>query len=257
MEIDKFKKKFGPEAKNYTKYRTPYPQELYELFFHILPKGSKKILDIACGTGKSTEPLVREGLEVYGCDHDPLMIKEAESQAKNKNLDIKYALAETEKLPYEDGCFDAITIGTALHFFLNEMAMSEIKRVLKNKGLLFVFWTLTTKEIPDEDSIPGSIYRSFGWIKIPSLLRDLKNTSAFLDKSSFKNVSIKNIPFIYNTTVEERVNLQTTSGAYELLSTEDKNKFLNEIRSVLTINLGNREYFQLEEEIQVCHGFKG
>ena len=74
MQHDIFKKLFGPEAKNYTKYRTPYPKELFDLLVKEIPQGSTTILDIACGTGKSTEPLVDTNLKVTGTDHDPLMV---------------------------------------------------------------------------------------------------------------------------------------------------------------------------------------
>jgi ubiquinone/menaquinone biosynthesis C-methylase UbiE len=256
METDKFKKQFGNEAKNYSKYRRPYPDELYVLLFSLMPKEQGKVLDVGCGTGKSTEPLVNSGLEIHGCDHDSLMIEEAKEQAQKKNLRIEYVVADTERLPFPDGYFDVVTIGTALHFFVNEAAVQELKRVLKPKGLLFVYWTLTTKEIPEEDEIPGSIYRKYNWIKIPSELRDLKYISEFFDKGGLQKISTKRMPITYTTTVEERVGLQTTSGTFELLSEEDKKLFLEEVRHVLMQKLGDRPHFTLHEEIQVCWGFK-
>ena len=226
------------------------------LLFSLVPKNSRKILDIACGTGKSTEPLLDSGLEIYGCDHDILMINEAKKQATSKKLHIDYKVASVENLPYENNTFDVITIGTAFHFFVDDKSMSEIKRVLKSNGLLFIYWTLTTKEIPKEDEISGNIFESYGWVRIPPDLRDLKNISSFLKKSRFKDISTSKIPFSYNTTVEERVGLQTTSGMYELLSEDNKKKFLNEVESILKDKLGSRPYFVLEEEIQICYGFK-
>jgi ubiquinone/menaquinone biosynthesis C-methylase UbiE len=248
--IDTFKKLFGPQAANYTKYREPYPKELFDLLIEQMPEGSNNILDIACGTGKSTEPLAETNL------NDPQMIEEAQKQAQLKNLRIDYQVSDAEHLPFPDSYFDVVTVGTAFHFFVNDTAMSEIKRVLKPKGLLFVYWTLTTKDIPEQDEIPGTIYRKYNWTKVPSELRDLAHISDFFSKADLQNVSTKRIPISFNTTVEERVGLQTTSGTYELLSEEDKKSFLNEVKEVLTQKLGDRPYFTLEEEIQVCYGFK-
>ncbi len=257
MEIDKHKKQFGNQAENYTKYRQPYIEELYTLLFSLIPDDSKKVLDVACGTGKSTQPLVRGNFEVFGCDHDPLMIEEAKKQAAYKNLNIDYCVADVEHLPFKNETFDMVTVGTAFHWFVNEKSITEIKRVLKDGGLLFIFWTLTTKDIPEEDEIPSSIYRAYNWDKIPSELRDLNYISDFLTKNGLSGVKINRIPFAYNTTVEERVGLQKTASAYELLSEENKVKFLNEVTSTLTAKLGDRKHFTLEEEIQVCWGFKG
>ena len=256
MKHDVFKKLFGPEAKNYTKYRLPYPEELFNFLIEQLPQGSTSILDVGCGTGKSTEPLVKTDLKVTGIDHDSQMIEEAKKEASLKKLAIDYLVSNAEHLPFPDNSFDVITIGTAFHFFANDEAMLEIKRVLKPKGLLFVYWTLTTKETPKEDDIPGNIFQKYDWIRVPSSLRDLKHISRFLEKSGLGKVATKVIPITFNATVEERVGLQTTSGFYETLSPENKKSFLNEVKEALTENLGSRPYFTLEEEIQVCFGFK-
>lgn len=61
MEIGKHKKQFGNHAEDYSKYRRVYIKDLYSIFFSLLPKKNVKILDIACGTGKSTEPMTRGG----------------------------------------------------------------------------------------------------------------------------------------------------------------------------------------------------
>lgn len=256
MEIEQHKNKFGSQAENYTKYRRPYDIDVYELLFSVLPKGSSRILDIACGTGKSTEPLVSEGLEISGVDIDPLMIEEARKQALLKGLDIQYSVAEAEKLPFEDGYFDAVTVGTAFHWFVNDKAMSEIRRVLKGNGLLFVFWTLTTKDVPEEDAISSEIFRSFQWEKVPSELRDLSHISAFFAEQGLENVSTARLPFTHNDTVEDQLGLMKTASSYEVLSEKDKERFINAIRADLTEKLGNRARFVYEEEIQVCYGFK-
>lgn len=253
---DTFKKLFGPEAANYTKYREPYPKALFDLLTAQLPKEGTAILDIACGTGKSTEPLVETGLKVFGADHDPLMIEEAKKQAASKSLNIEYSVADAERLPFPDSHFDAVTVGTAFHFFVNEKAIAEIKRVLKPNGMLFVYWTLTVKDIPEQDEIPSALYRKYDWQRIPSELRNLDVISDFFKKAGLSGVSTERLPIRFNTTVEERVGLQTTSGTYELLSDDDKKSFLNEVREVLAQKLGDRPYFTLEEEIQVCFGFK-
>ncbi len=256
MEHDAIKKLFGPEAKNYTKYRTSYPKELFDLLISLIPAHSSDILDIACGTGKSTEPLIETKLKVSGVDHDHQMIEEAMEQAKLKGLNINYAVSDAESLSFADEYFDVVTVGTAFHFFVNETAMSEIKRVLKPKGLFFVYWTLTTKDTPEEDIIPGSLFQKYKWIKIPSELRDLGNISDFFNVNGLEKVSTKRIPIAYNISIEERVGLMTTSGTYELLSAEDKKNFNEELRNILIEKLGERPNFILEEEIQVCYGFK-
>lgn len=256
MDIERHKKQFGSQAENYTKYRLPYSKEVYDFMFSLLPLGSARILDVACGTGKSTEPLIKSGLDIFGLDHDPLMLAEAKKQAEINNLPISYSVGNAEKIPFEDGYFDAVTVGTAFHWFANEKALTEIRRVMKKGGLLFVFWTLTTKDVPEEDSIPGEIFRKFKWEKVPSELRDLGHVSNLFKDNGLEGVGNQIFPFTYNSTVEEQVGLMKTASSYEVLSEEDRELFIDEIRESLTRNLGERSHFTYEEEIQAVYGFK-
>ena len=256
MELDKIKSQFGKQAENYIKYRKPYPDNLYKLFFSLLPAGSKKILDIACGPGNSTERLLSEDSKVFGCDIDPLMIEEARKQTKSKNLNIEYSVSSAEKLPYEDNCFDAINVGTAFHWFANEQAIGEIKRVLKSGRMLFVFWTLTAKDERNENEKVSKIFNSLNWPKIPQELRNLEYISTFFKINGFQNVETKSIAVTHNATVEERVGLEKTNAGYGLLSEEGKNKFLDDLTLVYKLDLADKEYFTINEELQVVYGFK-
>ena len=65
----------------------------------------KRLLDVACGTGKSFEPLLDKGYAVTGCDLSPSMI--AEAQRKWGHL-VDLVVADMRALPWHDE-FDLIT----------------------------------------------------------------------------------------------------------------------------------------------------
>ena len=255
MDIDIHKKKFGSQARNYTKYRLPYIPEVHDLFFALLQRDEAAVLDVACGTGKSTEPLARDGFEVTGVDHDPLMTAEAENQATQKGLPVVYMTANAEELPFAEDTFDAVTVGTAFHWFANERALSELRRVLVPDGLLFVYWTLTTKDVPDQDRIPPAILEKYNWERVPPELRDLNHIATLLAGQGLHNVDTVRLPFVHNDTVEDQVGLMKTASSYEVLADTEKANFIAEITEVLTKQLGTRSHFTYEEEIQVCYGF--
>ncbi len=256
MKIEEHKKQFGGNAEDYTKYRKPYDSRLFEYLFSLVPTGHKKILDIACGTGKCTEDLVQVDNEVFGCDHDELMITEAKKQAEIKNLNIKYEIADVEKLPYPDNAFDIVTVGTAFHWFVNKQSIDEIKRVLKPRGTLFVFWTLTVKDVPDEDSIPWDFLSKYNWEKVPNELRDLEYISEFFMDHELEGADTHRIPTVVKYNVEEYVGLMKTASAFGKLSGTEKDSFATELTKIMTSKLGDRQEFVLEEELQICYGFK-
>ncbi len=256
MKINKHKKQFGNQAENYTKYRKAYDGALYAKLEALLPSGSDRILDVACGTGKSTEPLIEYGLGVFGVDHDPLMVAEAKAQADLKNLHISYVVGEAEHLPFADEYFDVVTVGTAFHWFVNDVAIKELKRVLKKDGLLFIYWTMTTKDVPESDSIPHEIFRTFNWERVPLQLRDLGYIASFLEQNGMSRVQSARIPFFHDDTVDDQVGLMKTASSYEILSDEDKLRFVDMLTEALTAKLGERDHFTYEEEIQICYGYK-
>jgi len=184
------------------------------------------------------------------------MIAEAKKQAELKKLNIEYRVSDVENLPYEDSLFDVVTLGTAFHWFVNEKAISEIRRVLKPDGILFIFWTLTVKDMPEENSIPGSFFQSFSWEKVPQELRNLDYISNFLKEHKFKNIDIVKIPVTHNDTVEEYVGNMITASDFPLMSESDQKRFVEELANILTEKLGDRPYFTFEEEVQVCFGYK-
>lgn len=113
-----------------------------ELKKRLEEKGIKpaeaEILDLACGPGRSTRGLYKEGFtKVIGVDADEGMVKDA---LKKKDR-IPYKLGSSRKLPADiaDESLDVVTIYSAFNYFGNdEKSMEEIRRVLKPGGICMV-----------------------------------------------------------------------------------------------------------------------
>lgn len=117
-------------SEGYEELHKEEQQKKVELIKNYLkPKQTDLLLDVASGTGLTTEPwnCKRIGL-------DPA-IKLLE-KARNKQ-EIQYINAEAEHIPFKDNSFDIVISITAIHNFNNiEKGLREIKRVGKDKFIL-------------------------------------------------------------------------------------------------------------------------
>lgn len=93
-----------------------------------------KALDIACGTGLSTQALLSIATEVHGTDISKEMLHLALQQDK-----IHYAVASAEQQPFADSNFDLITVCSGIHWFNIDQFLSEANRLLKSRGWLILY----------------------------------------------------------------------------------------------------------------------
>ena len=101
----------------------------------ISPKPGMKILDLAAGTGSSSEPLRKKGADVTAADFSEGMLE----VGKRKHPNLKFVKADALALPFADQSFDLVTISFGLRNTNDaEKALNEMHRVTKINGKLVI-----------------------------------------------------------------------------------------------------------------------
>jgi demethylmenaquinone methyltransferase/2-methoxy-6-polyprenyl-1,4-benzoquinol methylase len=101
----------------------------------VSPKPGMRILDVAAGTGTSSQAFLVPDAEVVAADFSKGMLEEGAKRHPN----LKFVFADAMKLPFSDGEFDVVTISFGLRNVHNhQIALGEFFRVLKAGGKLVV-----------------------------------------------------------------------------------------------------------------------
>jgi demethylmenaquinone methyltransferase/2-methoxy-6-polyprenyl-1,4-benzoquinol methylase len=112
----------------------------------------KKILDIATGTGDfAIAALKLNPDEVIGVDISQGMLDMGIQKMDKRGYEntIKMILGDSEKLPFEDNYFDALTVGFGVRNYENlEKGLSDMLRVLKPGGKAVILEFSKPKKFP-------------------------------------------------------------------------------------------------------------
>jgi demethylmenaquinone methyltransferase/2-methoxy-6-polyprenyl-1,4-benzoquinol methylase len=118
----------------------------------VKDQNAKQILDIATGTGDLAIMLAKINAErVVGLDISEGMLEVAKKKIEQLQLNdkVEMVLGDSEKLPFEDASFDAITVGFGVRNFESlEKGLHEIYRVLKPLGTFVVLETSQPSSFP-------------------------------------------------------------------------------------------------------------
>jgi len=95
----------------------------------------ERVLDLAAGTGTSSEPFADEGVRVVPCDFSIGML----AVGKARRPDLSFTAGDATRLPFADASFDAVTISFGLRNVVDTVgALREMLRVTRPGGRVVV-----------------------------------------------------------------------------------------------------------------------
>ncbi|MGZ5315889.1 MAG: class I SAM-dependent methyltransferase [Solirubrobacterales bacterium] len=102
-----------------------------------------RVLDVAAGTGNASLPAAKRGARVTASDLTPELLEAGKARAADEGLELEWAVADAENLPFEDGSFDVVISVFGIMFAPDHRrAAGEAARVLRPGGrIVLCNWT--------------------------------------------------------------------------------------------------------------------
>jgi demethylmenaquinone methyltransferase/2-methoxy-6-polyprenyl-1,4-benzoquinol methylase len=101
----------------------------------VAPRRGDLVLDLAAGTGCSSEPFSAHGATAVPCDFSVGMLQ----QGKKDRPGLPFVAGDGTRLPFLDDTFDAVTISYGLRNFVDPISgLKEMLRVTRPGGRLVV-----------------------------------------------------------------------------------------------------------------------
>ncbi len=106
-----------------------------EVLAAVDPLPGEHVLDLAAGTGTSSEPFRERGAVVVPCDFSVGMLQEG----KRKLPHLPFTAGDGTRLPFADDTFDAVTISFGLRNIVDpDQGLRELLRVTRPGGRVVV-----------------------------------------------------------------------------------------------------------------------
>jgi demethylmenaquinone methyltransferase/2-methoxy-6-polyprenyl-1,4-benzoquinol methylase len=129
----------------------------------VAPKPGEVILDLAAGTGTSSQPFADAGATVVPCDFSFGMLE----VGKTARPDLPFTGGDGTLLPFGDDTFDAVTISFGLRNIVDPIAgLRELLRVTKPGGRVVVCEFSTPTWGPFD-----AVYSNYLMRALPSIAR--------------------------------------------------------------------------------------
>ncbi|MBA2607354.1 MAG: class I SAM-dependent methyltransferase [Actinobacteria bacterium] len=133
---------------------------------------TKRVVDLAAGTGKFTRALRNAGINPVAVE--PVAHMRDTLAATTPGVEIVDGTAEA--MPFGDGSTDAVIVAQAFHWFDGAKALAEIHRVLKPLGSLGLVWNGVDRSVDWLDAI---------WTEVDALRDDTPHAWTYAWSEAF------------------------------------------------------------------------
>ena len=233
---------FGEDVKLYDMWRPHYPDRVFEeicSYANVCENSS--IIEIGCGTGQATEPMLKRGYKIHAIEVSKSMCE----YANNKFSNFPFV---AENISFEDceimeKTVDLFMAATAFHWVDEEIGYTKMSTALKKNGSIALLWNRPFVA-RDNDRMHleiQRIYRKYTERKDrDSNLKQIeddweryKRISNTIKKYGFKDVEFHMFRSVRKFDSRGYINLLNTYSDHRLMKEKCKNEFEDEIGNAI------------------------
>jgi SAM-dependent methyltransferase len=227
---------FDSAAERYDAARPDYPHELFDDLVELAElRPGARLLEVGCGTGKATRPLLTRGFSVVCVELGAQLAEQARRNLVGTPFEIHVEPVET--WDDEAGGFDLVYAATAWHWVDPALRYRKAHRLLRPGGHLAVWNALHAFPegfdpfFTDIQTVYDAIGESYGeaWPpptpdRAPDMADEIEATDLF------ENVRVRRYVWEMLYTAEEYIALLETFSGHLSMSASKRERLYDEVR---------------------------
>lgn len=237
----------------YDKYRPTYVSELYsDMFKYADIPPSSNILEVGCGTGKATLPLIQTGAKVTAVELGKNLAEFTKEKFKSYDnfsvINKRFEDFETTEK------YDLIVSATAFHWIPHSFGYPRCLQLLKNNGVLAVFWT--TVDISNENiELKNSINKLYDKYKPEqpwSYKKRCEDIQDFFKTNNYRDIYFRIYKNLRTFNADSYIGLLHTYSDHMSMPAKTRNVFFEKIHQ----EISKHGSIVLEDKIDLHMGRK-
>lgn len=239
---------FDADPELYARARPGYPDVVFDLIVEYAGVGpGSRALEIGCGPGQATLPMLRRGLKITAVEIGENMAHYAAQRLAGEQVQIVCAPFEEYSLPCEP--FDLVYSASAFHWITPEVRWTKCAQALRPGGALALFWNRQVRCDSDEGFAEAvqAVYQQYAprlaseWhgLPDPSSL-DMTWQEEMEASELFGDVELRMVPWTVTFTADEFVDLLATYSEHAILPPDQKQSLLAGVHALVEDRFGGR-----------------
>lgn len=249
---------FNSVAENYDRYRPGYSEALFhEIAAYADLTSGANVLEIGCGTGKATLPLLELGCSVTALEPGDELASVARRNCAAFR-ELRLLQVRFEEYDGEGGPFDLICSATAFHWIPAEIGYPKLSALLKQGGCAALFWNIRIPASGDPELFDRiqAVYRKYRPESRPPEKVGLSRYSSCLKslaRHGFRRIQVRVFRDFFTASAEEYLGLLNTYSDHLALPSSVRLPLECELTDVISASVGrlpveNRQELYLAEK---------